>query len=92
MDLNNKTFETNFYSFRNKTKELDRRLASVIVQGFDDAPSITSKFRLLDTFDCLLQRYGHDCRGFVSNPSKQTAHGIVCVYHTCACWAICAAP
>jgi len=80
-DLNNKSFETSFYSFRNKTKELDRRLASVIVQGFDDAPSITSKFRMLDTFDCLLQRYGHDCTSVVGSLLDQTIHAVACVAH-----------
>ena len=56
LDLNNKEFETAFYEFRNRMKELDRRLGSVLVQGFDDATSVGGRFRLLDTFDNLVNR------------------------------------
>ena len=56
LDLDNKEFETAFYEFRNRMKELDRRLGSVLVQGFDDATSVGGRFRLLDTFDNLVNR------------------------------------
>ena len=56
LDLGNKDFDEAFYEFRGRMKELDRRLGSVIVQGFDDATTVTGKFRLLDTFDNLITR------------------------------------
>lgn len=33
-------FDDDFYEFRSKIKELERRLASVITQGFDDYDTI----------------------------------------------------
>jgi dynein heavy chain len=56
LDLENKDFDDAFYDFRSRMKELDRRLASVIVQGFDDTTTITGRFRLFDTFDILITR------------------------------------
>jgi dynein heavy chain len=37
-------------------KELDRRLASILTQGFDDCDTIVGKFKLLDSFEGLLNR------------------------------------
>jgi hypothetical protein len=37
-------------------QELERRLASVIQQGFDDCNSISGQFKLLDSFQGLLSR------------------------------------
>jgi dynein heavy chain len=37
-------------------KELDRRLASILTQGFDDSDTIIGKFKLLDSFEGLLNR------------------------------------
>ena len=56
LDLENKEFDDAFYEFRSRMKELDRRLASVIVQGFDDAITVSGRFRLFDTFDSLIAR------------------------------------
>jgi dynein heavy chain len=56
LDLENKQFEEAFYDFRNRIKELDRRLGSVIVQGFEDASTVAGRFRLLDSFDNLITR------------------------------------
>ena len=56
LDLENKEFDDAFYDFRSRMKELDRRLASVLVQGFDDTISISGRFRLFDTFDNLITR------------------------------------
>ena len=56
MDINNKTFDEDFMTFRGKIKELERRLASVITQGFDDNDTILGKFKLLDCFEGILNR------------------------------------
>ena len=56
LDLENKGFDEAFYDFRTRMKELDRRLASVIVQGFDDVTTVSGRFRLFDTFDNLITR------------------------------------
>ena len=56
LDLDNKDFDDAFYDFRTRMKELDRRLASVIVQGFDDTTTVVGRFRLFDTFDNLIGR------------------------------------
>ncbi|OQS01624.1 dynein heavy chain [Achlya hypogyna] len=56
MDIDAKGFDDDFYEFRSKNKELERRLASVVNQAFDDSKSITGRFKLLDSFDDLLER------------------------------------
>lgn len=56
MDIENKQFDDDFYEFRSKIKELERRLASVITQGFDDCDTIHGRFKLLDSFEGLLNR------------------------------------
>jgi len=37
-------------------KELERRLASVITQSFDDVETLNDRFKLLDSFEILLKR------------------------------------
>jgi dynein heavy chain len=56
MDIDKKEFDDDFYEFRAKIKELERRLASVITQGFDDCDTINGRFKLLDSFEGLLNR------------------------------------
>lgn len=56
MDIGNKAFDDSFFEFRNTIKELERRLAAVITQSFDDTDTLSDKFRLLDSFDDLLKR------------------------------------
>ncbi len=38
------------------SQELERRLASVIQQGFEDSPTLWGQFKLLDSFHGLLSR------------------------------------
>ena len=56
MDVDAKSFDDDFYEFRVRIKELERRLASVLSQGFDDCVTIIGKFKLLDSFEGLLNR------------------------------------
>jgi dynein heavy chain len=56
MDIEQRAFDDDFYKFRQSIKELERRLASVLTQGFDDCDTIIGKFKLLDSFDGLLHR------------------------------------
>ena len=56
MDVARKEFDDDFYSFRCHIKELERRLGSVLTQGFDDCDTIYGRFKLLDTFEGLLTR------------------------------------
>ena len=56
LDTDAKEFDDAFYEFRVSVKELERRLASVLTQGFDDAPTLAGRFKLLDSFDALTQR------------------------------------
>lgn len=41
---------------RTAVKRLERRLASVLTQGFDDCPTLRGRFRLLDCFSDLVHR------------------------------------
>lgn len=56
MNISEKGFDDDFFKFRNKIKELERRLASVITQAFDDADTLVDRFNLLDSFEDLLKR------------------------------------
>lgn len=56
MNIDVKEFDDDFYEFRSKIKELERRLASIITQGFDDMDTIYGRFKLLDSFEGLLTR------------------------------------
>lgn len=56
MDISEKAFDNDFMIFKQKIKELERRLASVITQGFDDNDTIMGKFKLLDCFEGILNR------------------------------------
>lgn len=56
MDVDCKGFDDDFYEFRVRVKELERRLASVLTQAFDDMPTIGGRFKLLDSFTGLLHR------------------------------------
>jgi dynein heavy chain len=50
MDVESKQFDEDFYSFRCCTNELERRLASIIVQAFDDSTTVLGCFKLFDAF------------------------------------------
>ncbi|KDO31249.1 hypothetical protein SPRG_03866 [Saprolegnia parasitica CBS 223.65] len=56
MDVGATKFDDNFYEFRCKIKELERRLGSVLTQGFDDCSTVFGRFKLLDSFEGLLNR------------------------------------
>jgi len=56
MDINASRFDDDFYRYRCEVKELDRRLAAVLVQGFDDAATLSARFKLLESFEGLLER------------------------------------
>ena len=56
MDIEKKQFADDFFQFRQRTKEQERRLASILSQSFDDCDTLVGKFKLLESFDCLLQR------------------------------------
>jgi len=56
MDIECREFEDDFFKFRQSIKALERRLASVVTQSFDDCDTIIGKFKLLDSFEGLLNR------------------------------------
>jgi len=56
MDIEKKQFGDDFFKFRQRIKELERRLASVLTQSFDDCDTLVGKFKLLESFEGLLTR------------------------------------
>jgi len=56
MDISQARFDDDFYRYRCEVKELDRRLAAVLIAGFDDAATLSARFKLLDSFEGLLDR------------------------------------
>lgn len=56
MDIKENGFNDDFSIFRNRMKELDKRLGSVISQSYDDNNSLMARFKLFDSFEELLLR------------------------------------
>jgi len=56
MDITKPSFDDDFYRFRSKVKDMERKLATVLSIGFDDCATITAQFKLLDTFEGMLLR------------------------------------
>ena len=56
VDIERGQFDDDFYAFRSVIKELERRLASIITQAFDECSTVTNAFKLLDSFEGLLER------------------------------------
>lgn len=56
LDIEQRQFDDDFFSFRQRVKELERRLASILTQSFDDCDTIIGKFKMLDSFEGLLNR------------------------------------
>ena len=46
LDIADKRFDDDFYSFRTDIKQVERRLASVLNTGYDDCATLTSSFKL----------------------------------------------
>ena len=56
IDIEKRQFEDDFYKFRKRINELERRLSSVLTQSFDDCDTLIGKFKLLESFEGLLTR------------------------------------
>jgi dynein heavy chain len=56
MDVSARDFDEDFYKFRGKVKELERQIAALILQSFDDSNNLMSRFKLLDSFEELTKR------------------------------------
>ena len=56
LNVESKEFDDDFYEFRCSIKELERRLGSVISQAFDDCTTVSMSFKLMDSFQGLLER------------------------------------
>jgi dynein heavy chain len=56
MHVEEKQFDEDFFRFRNSVKELDRRLATILANAFDDLNSIPGRTKLFDNFEGLLER------------------------------------
>ena len=56
LDVETKQFDDDFYDFRCQIKELERRLGSVLNQGFEDCATVFAAFKLIESFEGLLER------------------------------------
>ena len=56
LDIADKRFDDDFYSFRTDVKQVERRLASVLNQGYEDCATVVAAFKLIDAFEGLLER------------------------------------
>lgn len=56
LDSNNQEFIDDYNKFQERISDLERRLATVICQGFNDCSGLQSCFKLLDMMGSLLER------------------------------------
>ncbi len=56
LDITRPEFDDDFYRFRCTVKELERRLSHVLTTAFEDCNTINARFKLLDSFEGLLER------------------------------------
>ncbi|XP_035888861.1 dynein heavy chain 9, axonemal isoform X3 [Phyllostomus discolor] len=56
LDPQNMEFENDVSKFNQRVEDLDRRLGTIFIQAFDDAPDLEHAFKLLDIAGNLLER------------------------------------
>ncbi|XP_076855598.1 dynein axonemal heavy chain 17-like [Brachyhypopomus gauderio] len=56
IDIDDKSFDTDFREFQNQITDHERRLGTIICQAFDDCSSLESAVKLFDMFDLILER------------------------------------
>ena len=56
MDVDAKQFDVDFGHFKEKIEELEKRIASLLTEGFEDSKDLISRYKLLDSFYGLLER------------------------------------
>ncbi|KAM5310557.1 dynein axonemal heavy chain 9 isoform 2-T2 [Glossophaga mutica] len=56
LDLQRVEFENDVSKFNQRVEDLDRRLGTIFIQAFDDAPDLEHAFKLLDIAGNLLER------------------------------------
>jgi dynein heavy chain len=56
MDVSEKRFDQDFFTFRQSVKDLDRRLGSLLGEAYDDLDTIDMRLKLFDNFEGLLER------------------------------------
>ncbi|XP_074176492.1 dynein axonemal heavy chain 9-like [Rhinolophus sinicus] len=56
LDPESTEFENDVSEFNQRVEDLDRRLGTVFIQAFDDAPDLKHAFKLLDIAGSLLER------------------------------------
>ncbi|KAM8815016.1 dynein axonemal heavy chain 9 [Rhynchonycteris naso] len=56
LDLQTAEFEDDISKFNQRVEDLDRRLGTIFIQAFDDAPDLEHAFKLIDIAGKLLER------------------------------------
>jgi dynein heavy chain len=56
MDTDSGVFEADYAAFRSSVRELERRLAALIGTALDDCSSVGRTFKLLDSFEGVMER------------------------------------
>lgn len=56
LDVGAKKFEEDYYEFRVSMKELEKRLGSIMTKGIEDCSTLTSTFKLIESFSNMLER------------------------------------
>jgi hypothetical protein len=56
IDIGASQFSADYDSFHAVMRDLDRRLCQVVLTAFDDCATMTATFKLLDSFEGLLDR------------------------------------
>jgi len=56
LDISSDEFNKKYAKYKETLKELERRVAAVLTQTFDECDTIIGKFKILENFDTILER------------------------------------
>jgi dynein heavy chain len=56
LDISSDVFNTKYTQYKETLKELEKRIAAVLTQTFDENDTIIGKFKVLENFDSILER------------------------------------
>lgn len=56
MNVDNSQFDIDYQAFRGSIKELEKRIGAIICLAFDDCATVYGRFKILDSFEVLLER------------------------------------
>ena len=83
MDVDAPQYAADHSALRATILELERRLGALIIQAFDDCTTLSSTFKLLDSFEGLLER-----EAIAAELAKKQVGSMLHSTATCPMWLV----